>query len=94
MHTTKSNIENIDIHIFIQYITKIEVENYKICFNDSGFVPNMSTSLQTTLAAEAHLAGQFLLEEQTPNVEKSLIYRTGTRRPTVSKTEGQNLDPR
>jgi hypothetical protein len=39
----------------------------------------MSTSLQTTLAAEAHLAeGQFLLEEQTLNIEKSLIYRTGT----------------
>jgi hypothetical protein len=54
----------------------------------------MSTSLQTTLAAEAHLAeGQFLLE-QTLNIEKSLMYRTGTRRPTVSKTEGQNLDPR
>jgi hypothetical protein len=66
-------------------------------FNDIVFVPNMSTSLQTTLAAEAHLAeGQFLLEEQTLNIEKSLIrvYRTGTRRPTVSKTEGQNLDPR
>jgi hypothetical protein len=80
----------------MQYITNIKVENYKICFNDSGFVPNMSTttSLQT-LAAEAHLAeGQFLLEEQTLNIEKSLIYRTGTRRPTVSKTEGQNLDPR
>jgi hypothetical protein len=47
-------------------------------FNDSVFVPNMSTSLQTTLAAEAHLAeGQFLLQEQTLNIEKSLIYRTG-----------------
>jgi hypothetical protein len=35
----------------------------------------MSKSLQTTLAAEAHLAeGQFLLEEQTLNIEKSLIY--------------------
>jgi hypothetical protein len=55
----------------------------------------MSTSLQTTLAAEAHLAeGQFLLEEQTLNIEKSLIYRRGTRRPAVSKTEGQNLYPR
>jgi hypothetical protein len=30
--------------------------------------PNTSTSLQTTLAADAHLAeGQFLLEEQTLN---------------------------
>jgi hypothetical protein len=78
IHTTKANIEHIDIHIFIQYITNIKVENYQIYFNDSGFVPNMSTSLQTTLAAEAHLAeGQFLLEEQTLNIEKSLIYRTG-----------------
>jgi hypothetical protein len=55
----------------------------------------MSTSLQTTLAAAAHLAeGQYLLEEQILNIEKSLIYRTGTRRTTVSKTGGQNLDPR
>jgi hypothetical protein len=55
----------------------------------------MSTSLQTTFAAEAHLAeGQFLLEEHALNTEKSLIYRTGTRRQTVSKIEEQNLDPR
>jgi hypothetical protein len=72
-------MENIDIHIFIQYVTNVKVENYKIYFNDS-FVPNMCTSLQTTLAAEVHLAeGQFL-REQTLNIEKSLIYRTGTRR--------------
>jgi hypothetical protein len=50
----------------------------------------MSTSLQTTLAAEARLAeGQFLLEEHTLNIEKSLIYWTGTQRPAVSKTEQQ-----
>jgi hypothetical protein len=47
----------------------------------------MSTFLQTTLAAEEHLAeGQFILEEQTLSIEKSLIYRRGTRRPTVSNT--------
>jgi hypothetical protein len=41
-------------------------------------------SLQTTLSAEAHLAeGQFFLEEQILNEEKSLICRAGTRRPTV-----------
>jgi hypothetical protein len=35
--------------------------------------------LQTTLAADAHLAErQFLLEEQTLNNAKSLIYRAGT----------------
>jgi hypothetical protein len=50
--------------------------------------PNTSTSLQTTLAADAHLAeGQFLHEEQTLNNAKSLIYQAGTRRPTISKTE-------
>jgi hypothetical protein len=49
-------------------------------------VPNTSTPLQITLAAEAHLAeGQFLPEEQTLNKAKSMIYRAGTRRPTVSK---------
>jgi hypothetical protein len=55
----------------------------------------MSTSQQTTLAADAHLAeGQFLHEEQTLNKEKSLIYRAGTRRPTISKKEGQNFKPK
>jgi hypothetical protein len=50
------------------------------------FAPNRSTSLQTTLAAEAHLEdGQLLLEERTLNKEKSAIYRTEPRRPTVSK---------
>jgi hypothetical protein len=48
---------------------------------------NTSTSLQTTLAADAHLAeGQFLHEEQTLNHAKSLIYRAGTRRPTTTTT--------
>jgi hypothetical protein len=52
--------------------------------------PNMPASLQTTLAADAHLAeGQFLHEKQTLNNAKSLIYRAGTRRPTISKTEGR-----
>jgi hypothetical protein len=40
--------------------------------------------LQTTLAAEAHLAeGRFLLQEQTLNKAKSLMYREGTRRPAT-----------
>jgi hypothetical protein len=47
--------------------------------------------LQTTLAAEAHLAeGQFLVEEQTLNKGKSLVRRTGTRRPTISKADNNN----
>jgi hypothetical protein len=50
--------------------------------------------LATTLAADAHLAErQFLLEEQTLNIAKSLVYRAGSRRPAISKTEGQNLTP-
>jgi hypothetical protein len=58
------------------------------------FVLNTSMSVQTTLAAEAHLIeGQFLLEEQSVNTEKSLIRREVIRRPTVSKIEGQNLEP-
>jgi hypothetical protein len=57
--------------------------------------PNTSTSLQTTLAADAQLPeGQFLHEEQTLNKAKSLIYRAGTRRPTISKTKGQNFKPK
>jgi hypothetical protein len=52
-------------------------------------------NVPVTLAADAHLAeGQFLLEEQTLNKAKSLIYRAGTRKPTISKTEGQNLEPK
>jgi hypothetical protein len=52
--------------------------------------PNTSPSFQTTLAADAHLAeGQFLHEDQLLNKVKFLIYRTGTRRPTISKPEGQ-----
>jgi hypothetical protein len=51
--------------------------------------PNTPVFLQTTVAAEAHLAeGQYLLEEQTLNKAKSLMYRAGTQRPTISKTEG------
>jgi hypothetical protein len=58
-------------------------------------IPNTSTSLQTTLAADAHLVeGQFLLEKQTLNNARCLVYRAGTRRPTISKTEGQNLKPK
>jgi hypothetical protein len=34
----------------------------------------MLTSLQTTLAAETHLAEQFLLEQQTMKEEKYLLY--------------------
>jgi hypothetical protein len=42
-------------------------------------------SLQTTLATEVMQYKNILFEEQTMNKEKPLIYREGTRRPTVSK---------
>jgi hypothetical protein len=52
----------------------------------------ISTDLQTTFAAETHLAeGQWLWEQQ--NVEKFRVIREGTRIPTVSRTEGQLLTP-
>jgi hypothetical protein len=57
---------------------------YKKRLRRTFLAPNTSTSLQTTLAADAHLAeGQFLHEEQTLNKAKSLIYRAGTRRPII-----------
>jgi hypothetical protein len=55
----------------------------------------MYQSLQTTLTADAYLAeGQVLIEGPKLNIGKSLRYRVGTRRPTASKREGQNLKPR
>jgi hypothetical protein len=57
--------------------------------------PNTSTSLQATLAADAHPAeAQFVHEDHTLNKAMSLMYRAGTGRPTISKTEGLNLEPR
>jgi hypothetical protein len=59
-----------------------------MCLSVRGFCPKTSTSVQTTLAAEEHLAkGQFFLAEDTLNMGKSMICRTGTRRPTISKKE-------
>jgi hypothetical protein len=56
--------------------------------------PNTSKFLQTTLAADAHLAeGQFLQEKQTLNNAKSLIYQAGTRRSTIFKRGRQILKP-
>jgi hypothetical protein len=51
---------------------------------------NTSSSQQTLLVAEGHLAQrQFLLEEQ--NKENVILYRARNRRPAVSRTEGQEL---
>jgi hypothetical protein len=55
--------------VYINYTSN--TNNYTIFKKSLGrtfLVPNTSTSLQTTLAAVAHLAeGQFLVEEQTLN---------------------------
>jgi hypothetical protein len=58
----------------------------KILLRVTAAVPNTSTSLQTTLTAETHpTEGQFLSDEKTFNNQISVIYRTGTRRPTAKK---------
>jgi hypothetical protein len=58
--------------------------------DENVLAPNTSTSLQTTLAADAHLAeGQVLPEKQTLNNAKSLIHRARTRRPPISKQKGR-----
>jgi hypothetical protein len=52
----------------------------------------VSVDLQTTFAAETHLAeGQWLKEQ--PNVVKLRIFRVGTGMPIVSRTGGQCLAP-
>jgi hypothetical protein len=49
---------------------------------ETVLVPNTSPSLQTRLAAEAHLAeGQFLLEEQKLNIDECLVCQAETGRP-------------
>jgi hypothetical protein len=64
-------------------------------FQRQSFWSNDVNILQTTLATEAHLAeGQILLTEQTLNIGKSRIYRTGTQRTTISKAEEQSIEPR
>jgi hypothetical protein len=52
----------------------------------------MSVSLQTAFAFETHLIEGQWPEEQV-NMLRSGMFRIGTRRPTLSRTEGQNLVP-
>jgi hypothetical protein len=52
----------------------------------------ISVNFQTALAAETHLAEGKWLEEQL-NVVKLRMFRVGTRMPTVSRRDGQNLTP-
>jgi hypothetical protein len=52
----------------------------------------ISVSLQTAFAVETRLTEGEWLEEQLNTVKLPML-RVGTRRPTVSRTEGQNLAP-
>jgi hypothetical protein len=55
---------------------------------------NIQVSLLMALVAEAHLAeGQLRQFKSTRDSLKSLKFRFGTRRPTVSKRIGQNFEP-
>jgi hypothetical protein len=49
----------------------------------------ISRNLQTEFAARTHLAVGQWLEEQL-NVEKFRMFRVGTRKPSASRTGGQN----
>jgi hypothetical protein len=66
--------------------------------NQTGFLKlkyellKISTNLQTKFAAETHLSVGQWLEEQM-NIQKFRIFPVGTRKPTVSRTGGQNLVP-
>jgi hypothetical protein len=61
-------------------------------FKLKHYLLKISIDLQTALAADTHLAeGQWLKEQL--NVVKLRMFRVGTRRPTVSRTEGQYLVP-
>jgi hypothetical protein len=52
----------------------------------------ISVSLHTAFAVETRLTEGQWLEEQLKTV-KLPMFRAGTRRPTVSRTEGQHLAP-
>jgi hypothetical protein len=77
-------MRKIYVHIFISNtIVQVRKYSYKYMI--------ISSSLEITLVAEAHLAKeQFSLEEQTRNKERFL---EGPRIP-ISEREGQNLEPR
>jgi hypothetical protein len=61
-------------------------------FELKHYLLKISIDLQTAFAADTRLAeGQWLKEQL--NVVKLLMFRVGTRRPTVSRTKGQYLMP-
>ena len=70
---------------------KISVSNKSLIKTDFPF--NISISVLTELAAEAHLTeGQMRSLKSTKNKLKSLRLQFSTRGPTVSKRLGQNLE--
>jgi hypothetical protein len=54
--------------------------------------PKLSVNLQAAFAVETHLTEGQCSEGQV-NMSKLRMFRAGTSRPTVSRTEGQNLAP-
>jgi hypothetical protein len=52
----------------------------------------VSTNLQAEFEVRTHLALGQWLEEQL-NVEKPRLFQVGTRKPTASRTAGQNSVP-
>jgi hypothetical protein len=52
----------------------------------------ISINSQTEFAATTHLAVGQWAEEQL-NLDNFRMFREGTRKPTLSRTEGQNLAP-
>jgi hypothetical protein len=68
-------------------ITKKKVNQLRL-FTPIHDLLKISIDLQIALAADTHLAeGQWLKEQL--NVLKLRMFRVGTRRPTVSRAEGQ-----
>jgi hypothetical protein len=68
--------------------------HYKIRLRETSLASNTSASLKITSAAETHpAAGQFLIEEQILDKDRSIIYRAGTRIPTVFR-RGQDFEQR
>jgi hypothetical protein len=73
--------------MYVQIIIITIIAYYKKRLRRTFLTPNTSASLQTALAAAAHLA-------EGADIEQCNIYRAGTRRPTISRTEGQNFEPK
>jgi hypothetical protein len=59
----------------------------------TSYLLNISAILLTVFAADTHLAEGQLSRQEYAVSDKSLKFRTGTRKPTVSSKEGQHCKP-